>query len=360
MKSIYKITLILFFIPLISFATNDKKKHEKSRTINKVYKVNSDAKVSLNNRYGNLNITTWNKNSVEIEVKIIVKGDDLDDVEDKLESIDVNFNSSSSFVEATTTFGHKKNSWSWWKKSKNVNYQINYTVKMPISNSVNLDNDYGNIYLGKLSGQANINCDYGKISIDELTASNNKINLDYCSRSTIGYMKSGNVNVDYSKLTIEESEKVRVNADYSTLTFNKVETINFSADYGSITLDDATNISGSSDYASMRFGTVRKNLEIDTDYGSIRVKNLAKGFNSVNITGQYAGIKLGIETGAVFDFVLDLQYAGFKRNKDDVELFKSISKSSKKYYEGKYGRGNTSSKIKIKSQYGSVSFKENF
>lgn len=359
MKSIYKTTLLLLLIPLISFGNNDKRKHEKSKTITKEYTVNSDARVSLDNKYGNLKITTWNKNRVEIEVQIIVKGDDLGDVEDKLKDINVAFNASASYVEATTTFGNKKNSWSWWKKSNNINYQINYTVKMPQSNSVNLDNDYGNIYLDKLSGKADINCDYGKIFIGELLALDNNINLDYCSISTIRYMKSGDINVDYSKLTIENSDDIKLNSDYSTITFNEAKSINFNMDYGSITIDDANDVNGNSDYASMRFGTIRKNLEIDTEYGSIKVEKLAKGFENVTISGQYAGIKIGIESNVVFNFVLDLQYASFRRDDRNVELFKSISKSTEKYYEGKYGKGNTTSKIKIKSQYGGVSFNEN-
>ncbi len=38
---------------------------------------------------------------------------------------------------------------------------------------------------------------------------------------------------------------------------------------------------------------------------------------------------------------------------------KSIEKSSKKYYEGTYGKGNSNSVLMIKSQYGSVTLKNN-
>ena len=357
MKSIYKITLLLLFIPLLTSATNKNPKHEKSRVIKKSFSVNKDAKVSLNNRYGNLNITTWNKNTVEIEVTITVKGNDLDDVEDKLSTINVEFNANSNLVDAETVFGSKKSNWSWWKKSKNLNYKINYVVKMPKSNSVDLDNDYGNIYLDNLDGRADINCDYGKISVGELSASGNNINLDYCTNSSIGFMKSGDVNIDYSKLTIDTSEKVRINADYSTIKLEKTDNVSFNCDYGSISIDDANDIKGNADYLTMRLGTVRKNLYIDTDYGSLSVKNLAKGFENVEIDGQYAGIKIGVDPDASFNFQIDLQYAGFSRNDDKMEFFKSISKSTKKYYEGKFGKGNSSSRIKITSQYGGVSIK---
>ena len=359
MKYLYKTILFLLLIPLFAFTNPHSKKHEKSKTIKKTFAVNSNALVALNNKYGNLNITTWNKNSVEIEIIITVKGDDLEDVENKLETITVNFDANKSKVEATTKFTQNKSSWSWWKGNKNINYKVNYIVKMPETNAVDLDNDYGNIYLDKLAGKADINCGYGKIEVGELKANNNTINLDYCSRSTISYLKNGNIHVDYSKITIEDSEKLRLNADYSKVKVNKTFDIHFNTDYGSITIDTAENVSGNSDYTSMGFGTIKKNLEIDTEYGSLRVKELSKSFENVKITSEYAGIKIGIEEGANFDFEIDLQYAGFNRNAKSLDIFKSISKSSKKYYEGIYGKGSKNSRIKIYSQYGSVTFTDN-
>ncbi|MCI2229683.1 hypothetical protein MC378_10945 [Polaribacter sp. MSW13] len=261
MKSIYKITFLLFFLPIIAVANNDndKAKHEKNKTIKKIFTVNPNATVAISNRYGDLNITTWKENRVEIEVIITVKGEDLDDVEAKFNSINIAFNASPSLVEAETIFEKTKSNWSWWKKSKNVNYKINYIVKMPKSNAVNLENDYGSIYLDNLKGKANIDCDYGKIYLGELSANNNNINLDYCSSSSILYMKSGTINADYSKITIEKSDQLKVTADYSTIILDKAGTVNFNSDYGSIVIDDAENINGNSDYVSMRFGTVRKN-----------------------------------------------------------------------------------------------------
>ena len=76
MKSIYKLTLLLLLIPSIVFANNgsDKKKHEKSKSISKSFDVNSDATLSISNRYGDINVTTWNQNKIEIDVKINSKG----------------------------------------------------------------------------------------------------------------------------------------------------------------------------------------------------------------------------------------------------------------------------------------------
>ena len=231
---------------------------------------------------------------------------------------------------------------------------------MPATNSIDLNNDYGNIYLDKIYGKADIKCDYGKISIGELLAKNNTINLDYCATSTINYMKSGDLNIDYSKLNVDRSENLRVNADYSTIKLEKTGSANFNSDYGAIAVDDADEITINADYVSMRIGIIRKNLNIDTEYGSVSIKKIANGFENIFINAQYTGVRIGVAEDAVFNFELDLEYAGFKRDNDKIEFFKSISKSTKKYYEGKYGKGNTSSTLKIKSQFGGVSIKENY
>ena len=361
MKSIYKLAFLLLLIPSIVFANDDsdKKKHERSKEIKKSFDVNSDAKLVIINKYGDINVTSWNQNKIQIDVKITVRGNDLDDVETRLEKIDVDFNSSSSLVEARTTLGSRKNNWSIWKKSKNISYKINYTVKMPITNSTSLNNDYGSISLNELEGKATINCDYGKISIGDLKGNDSTINLDYCSSSTINSMKNGNVNVDYSKLTIDNATDIKLNTDYSTVRIKELDNFTFSADYGSVEAENVVNATGNGDYTSFRFGTVKKNLKLTSDYGSIRIKDLANGFETVNINSEYAGIKIGTSSSNNFSFTIDLQYAGFKRTDSNIEMFKSIVKSTKKYYEGVYGKGKSNSKITIKSEYGSVSLYEN-
>ena len=197
---LYKTLFILLFIPTILVA-NDNKKHEKSKTINKSFSVNKNATLYVKNKYGNVQVNTWEENRIEIKVKITVKGNDLDNVEEKLKAIDILFEASNSLVEARTKIESTKSKWSWWG-SNTTNYKINYYIKMPITNNADLNNKYGNIELDKLKGKANINCDYGNIEIEELLNDNNNINLDYCGGSEINYMSSGDVNIDYSKLKL--------------------------------------------------------------------------------------------------------------------------------------------------------------
>ena len=160
---LYKTVLILFLLPAIAIGNNPSKgKYKKEKTIKKEYTVNKDALLKINNSYGNLDVVTYSGNTISIEVNITVSGNDEEKLQKKLDGINVNFNASSSLVEAKTMFNNKKSWWNWG--NNNMSMEVNYKVKLPITNSVDLDNDYGSINLDKLEGNANLRCDYGKIT----------------------------------------------------------------------------------------------------------------------------------------------------------------------------------------------------
>ena len=89
---LHNILFIILLIPAISFAIEkDKGKYEKSKSIKKEYTVDSDALLRIDNRYGNVDVTSWDKNQVVIEVKITVSGNNEEKVVQRLKMIDVRF-----------------------------------------------------------------------------------------------------------------------------------------------------------------------------------------------------------------------------------------------------------------------------
>ncbi|MCF6349591.1 MAG: hypothetical protein L3J23_00980 [Flavobacteriaceae bacterium] len=357
MKTILvKIIIILLFIPLVIFANGEKINYKKTKTINKEYDVNENALLKINNRYGNVDITSWNENRIVFEIIITVKGNDKEMVEDKLDAITVDFDSSPYEVSAKTIINkNKPKGWfSWFGSYKlNINYKINYKIKMPINNDLTVYNDYGSIYLNELDGKATINCDYGKIVIGSLNNTENSINTDYSRNSTIEFINSGKINADYSSFTIEAAKNIDLNADYTTSKIENIENLNFNCDYGSLYVDKANFVSGDGNYLSMTFGKIYKKINIDADYGSIRIAALQNNFKSVKINSDYTGIKIGVNSSANFNITAKLSYGKFS-TEGDFNFNKKIVKSSSKYYEGYHKNKNSNSIINITTDYGSV------
>ncbi len=356
---LFKYTLLLFLIGPTLIMANDGKirgKYTKEKTIKKEFNVNADALLKVNNNYGNLTITSWNENRVVIEVHIKTNGNNEEKVQNKLDEISVDFEASSSMVYAKTTYGEKDRRWGWnWGKNNNVNMQINYTIKIPIKNSVNLDNDYGNIILDRVDGHAKINCDYGRLEIGELHGRNNQLNFDYTSKSTIGYMNSGEIKADYSGFTIDKAGDLKVNADYTNASIGKMENLDYTSDYGNMEVEEANSIRGNGDYITIKLGTIHGDVDIVADYGSIRIDELAPDAGNVSIRTDYTGVKIGYNSAYHFDFNISTDYAGVS-GKDEFEIIISTEKSSSRHYEGYYGSQGSGNMITLTSDYGGITF----
>ena len=356
---LYFLAIGLLFSNLSFSETGWNGRHTKEKIIKKEYAVNRDALLKINNTYGNINVITYSGNTVTIEVKIKTNGNDLDKVEEKLKSIHVDFQSSSSMVSAKTIFNKNKSvSWWSWGKNSNVNMEINYLIKLPITNNVDLNNDYGSINLDRLEGQAKISCDYGKITTKELMADNNSISFDYTNNSYFEYIKSGKINADYSGFTVGKTKNLDINADYTKSVVEIAEDVSYNCDYGSITIEKANNVTGEGDYLTARFGEVYKNIKIDADYGSIKIDKMTANAGNVSIDSDYTGVTIGYVSGYHFKFDIKLEYASL-RGSDDFQFTTQKEQSSDKYYQGYYGNSNAKNLIKISSDYGSITFKRN-
>lgn len=356
---LYRLCMALLIMPisLIAHDQNWNGKHIKEKTISKEFNVNASATLKVDNSYGNLDVTTWNENRIVIDITITTNGNDEEKVQKKLDDIDVVFTNSSSEVTAETVF-NKRKSKSWWNwGNNNVNMKINYVIKMPITNNVNLMNDYGSINLDKLEGRARINCDYGKITTKELMADDNDLNFDYTNNSYFEYIKSGSINADYSGFTVGKANDLDIVADYTKSHIEIAEDIEYNCDYGSLIIDKANNVTGNGDYLSLRLGDIYKNVNVKADYGSMKIENMTANAGDITVESDYMKITIGYDAAYSFEFDIDLSYASL-RGAEGLNIIKERTKSSEKYYFGNYG-GNSGNKINIKSDYGSVTFKRN-
>lgn len=355
-----KLLLVLFVVPGMLLAHDGKTsgKYTKEKTIKKSFDVNSDALLIVRNSYGNLNIISTSGNKVLIEVHIKTNGDNEEKVQKKLDDISVDFNASSSEVSAKTLFNKEKDGWGWnWGNNNSVSMQVNYTIQLPIKNRVDLNNDYGAIVLDRIDGHAKINCDYGRLDIGELRGRNNQLNFDYTSKSRIGFMASGTIDADYSGFILEKAGDVSLNADYTNATIEEMENLQYVNDYGNLEINEVNNIQGNGDYLGLKLGTVHGNVDINADYGSISIDQMAEDAGNIEIRTDYTDTKIGYNASYNFNFEISTRYASVS-GKDDFEINISKEKSSERYYKGYRGNASSGNAISINSSYGNISFKK--
>ncbi|MDX1601651.1 MAG: hypothetical protein R3209_01170 [Salinimicrobium sediminis] len=363
MKTIlYKAFIFFLLVPAVACAEGEfKGKYTKQKRVKKEFRVGANDLLRIDNSYGNIDMVTWDQNRVEIEVIVKTNGNDEEKVEKRLQEIDVAFDQSSGVVSAKTIL-EKNSSNSFWSmlfggSSSNVNMEINYRIKAPVTNRVDLSNDYGSINLDNLRGDAKISCDYGKIMIGELHGNNNELDFDYTRNSSIGYVKRAKINADYSDFTIEDAGTLDINADYTDSNILKVENISFNNDYGSLKVERLKNIKGEGDYLGIKLGLVYGSLDINMDYGSLSIQKIMPSFKEMNINSDYTGIKIGYDREAAFGFEVNTSYGGVNGiDNSNFTVNRRNQSSGDNYYAGYHLSENTGGRIRIDSSYGSVTF----
>lgn len=357
---LYKILFALLMVPAITFANDGfKGKYTKQKKIKKEYTVSANDLLKIDNSYGNIDITTWNQNRVEIEVVIKTNGNDEEKVEERLKEINVQFSHNSDGVSAKTIFDHSNKSWfsSLFSLNSNVNMEVNYRIKAPVTNRVDLSNDYGSINLDKLKGDATISCDYGRLLIGELLGSNNYLDFDYTQNSSIGYIKRGKINADYSEFTIDEAETLEVSADYTDSYIIKVKNISFNNDYGSLKVDKLKNMKGQGDYLGVKLGLVYGTLDVNMDYGSLSIGKIMPALKKLEIDSDYTSIKIGYDADAAFNFDIDTSYGDVKGLEGNgFTINKRNQSGTDSFFQGYHLNGDSGGNININSSYGSVTF----
>ncbi|MCF4102814.1 hypothetical protein L1I30_14140 [Gillisia sp. M10.2A] len=363
--TLYNLLFLIVLSPALLFSNNvDPKslngKYTKEKKISKQFTVDANTLMKISNSYGNIDVSTWDQNTIKIEVFIKTNGNDEEKVIKKLNDINIKFNQSSSEVSARTEFPKSNNNSFWdllFGESSNVNMEVNYVIKAPVNNNLDLNNDYGNIFIDKLNGNSKINCDYGRIDIGELNGDSNYLYFDYSRNSHFGTINKAIINSDYSEFTIENARSLDINADYSTSVIRKVELLQFNCDYGSLTVDKVRKLLGSADYLSTKIGQVHQSLDLNVDYGSVSIDKIMKSAGDITIASDYAGVKIGYATDYAFDFAVNTSY-GSVSGMDNFDIRKQNKSSNEKNYSGYHLSSSNKSNIRINSSYANINFRQ--
>jgi hypothetical protein len=347
MKKLYNLLLLL---PIIAMGNEiDLGKFTKQKEIKKAYIVNADAGIAIKNSYGNVYVTTWDEDKIELSILIKVSGDNEKWVQKRIDDIDVTIEALKSMVTAETIIAKSSRN----NNGRNNSFEINYTIKIPKNGSVKINNKYGSIITTDLFSNTNLNCEYGKLTLGKLNGNSNILSFDYCPKSTIEYIKTGTIAADYSGLTLNEFGKLSLNADYTDCTIGNGNELKYDCNYAKLNLGNISTIDGKGDYLSFRVKQISNTLKINTDYSKITVDEIDARANSISIDSGYTTIDLGYNTDFYFNFDVNLKYANFKYDRE-LEFNSKQETAFSKSYQGYYKKSGAN-KISIRSEYGNAS-----
>ena len=348
MKTIISKSLVIFFFLLIG-TSHIYGMDEYSRVIKKEFAVNSDAQLIINNKYGKVHCNNWEKSSVSLEIVLKVEASNEKTAQKLLDKILISISNSPQLIEAKTTLED-----GFSGRSK---VEIDYTINMPSSISLDLTNKFGDVYINELNGKGKLNLSYGDIEVNSLGNSDNLIDLKF-GKAEIRSIKGAVVLIKYSELKINYAGSLRVDSKYSDIFAQKIISLNINSEGGKLELENSSAVESKSKFSDMEIGRIDKNLTLEIQYGNCDVQIMPSDFSSISIKNKYANVSISIPTGTSYILEANLKFCDLDFPEDDVDFSQKIIHNSSKAYRGTIGKGkNIQSRITVQSEFGNVSLK---
>lgn len=359
---------MLALFTLCSLASQARR--EFSKTIKKEFEISAEGTTGIHNKYGKININTWDRNRVKVEVMIVVRAGSEEVAQSIFDRIDVNFSNSSNYVSAKTEISSTSNS--WWKDNNNkADYSINYEVWMPTGNQLEIDAQYCDAKVAPLNNGANVHLKYGNLEMEGLGEELN-LSLAYgngtikrvgdatieSAHCTLSLLDAQDLEIDskYSTIIVEKAGDIRCDTKYDTYKLGDVGEFRNTGKYDNLEIQRAESVYLDTDYTHFFARSVTKNLDLEISYGDVTVEELTRGFSAANLLGEYSDFKLGVASGANFELDANATYAGIGYPRDLTVIYE---KEKMNAHEVKGHMGSSGGTIKARLKYGALKVRKN-
>jgi hypothetical protein len=362
------VLLLGLCIHLAASAMAESPKREFTKSINREFSTIANGMTALYNKYGKVNVNTWQNNSVKIDISIVVNADDERDAQKMFDRIQVNFTSTSGYIKAETMIQQTNG---WWPTDNLQDFKINYDIWMPAGNQLDLKNKYGNAYVAALNGKLIAEIKYGDLRTEAINADAD-VNIGYGKANlakvynlsgqlsygglTVGEARDIQVDSKYSEMSIDQAGSIRITSKYDNFTFGNLAELRLQTKYSNLKLKNAKSLYVTAQYTDIRAAYVSELLDADLNYGSIKVDMLGRNFNSVNIIGKYTDVQVSTERGTAFRFDAEGSYTGLHYPAGATIRHRDES-SSREAVEGYIGDPNARSLVKARLIYGELVIK---
>lgn len=222
---------------------------EKSKTYSKSYTVSSGDKVSLDNSFGEMKISTWNKNEVKVDVSITVKASTDAYAQKLLDVISIEDGKNGSEIFFKTQMKNENRSRDDNDgKGRNTSMKINYTVYLPSTVTLDAENNFGPLVIGDFDGAATLYSKFGSLTAGKLSQPK-KVRVEF-GKATVESMNGGKIDIRFSRAQFnklsgeitadfEQSHGVKLNLD------NNLKKIDLKVNFSQLYLDADKNLSAS-------------------------------------------------------------------------------------------------------------------
>lgn len=286
---------------------------EYTRTILKSIPVDAKAALSIDNRFGDVSVSLWEKNEFRVQIVISASSEEADKASKALNAvqiderregdtylfktvIDKDYESNpendkrtgagvitSSGGESKTNSGSVN--WKFSRKESGTSLRITYRIQMPKGNGLTIKNSFGNTSIPDFWAPLSVSSKFGDVSGAALNSLNTKIKASF-GNVTIRELQNGNVNMSFGDLDIHRGNVLRIEQSY-----------------GKLNIGETNRVDAKTSYGRALIGIINQYGKFKTSFAEqLQVSKIGPATEHVDVESNYSSVVLPMQSTPNCDF----------------------------------------------------------
>jgi hypothetical protein len=267
--------------------------------------------IDLINKYGQITVKDWDKDSVGVKVKITVTGKTDSEVEKQLDRIDFDFKHTLNFITIETLFESRssfakeilsavtESSRTSTGKSK---VTVDYELYVPKRSHVSITNKFGDIYLGDHEGKLKIDLMHGDLRANSIVAFAD-LSVGF-GRVKIKQLGSAKIVLRGAALDLESAQKLELASSTSDIKVGTVGILMLDTRNDILKFESINTAKGKAYFADIKIEALVQFANLEVFYGGIMINHIQDNVSRVDILAKSANVNLTFGLNSTIAYTL--------------------------------------------------------
>jgi hypothetical protein len=319
---------------------------EKSRTIEKQYSTDKSETLAVSNSFGKVQVETWDRNEIAVKVELIGRGSSEREAQKVLDNLEVEINQSASSISFKTVVNSRL------KGNNDEGFEVNYTVKLPSDNPIDISNKFGDVFIDDRTGTVKADVAYGALKTERLEGQAD-VEVSFGS-GYLEYLADAELEIKYSNVEIDEAKSIRIEEGFSDLKIENVAKLDLQAKYGSVDIASVGEIQVDIRFSQFQIEKLTKSIEMYGAYVTdFEIEEITSSVELVDLETKFGSSELAFTDDFYAIIDADLKFSDLSYRDLDLKFSRQITSGNSKEYYGVLGPDeDTKRLVKIESSYG--------
>ncbi|MCZ4407228.1 hypothetical protein O3Q51_00300 [Cryomorphaceae bacterium 1068] len=311
--------ILLWCLFSLSMAASGQDSMTTNQLINRTYPVGERDRLEVENKYGDVIIETSEGDELKIRVEVTLSGGSEKAISELKDFVNVEINKNGSFIVAKTHWG--KNASFFTKSLEGIkgvfdgdrSVEVNYLIEAPSYLDMRITNKFGDVYIGDHEGRLDIDLSHGDLRSRRI-AFPEKVSVSY-GKMIVDEWGKGRVEIYFGEIDSKLAQDLTIKSKNSEIEFEEAGKLFFHSQNDEIHIEKVGELGGDFRFTKTRVDVLTKNLNIEQDYGDLRVSSMDPNFVGVDLRLKKSDVTLIIDESTPFNFSVYLT---------DGETFSSV------------------------------------